>query len=235
MFPIFIYLFFLTEIFESVEVTICYDEVLTIDCSPNEERIEILTVDYGSYQVDVCPNTLKVLHPASQGESQFIVGDRCNNHDKCSFTVNKEIFGGFAGEDAKSLYVKYKCKLEVSSFPPRADTTLVACEGDTLNLDCGHYKISVIRASYGRNLGDYVCSATGDDTSTSPLTQDCTFKSASNKIITLCHGKNTCSISSDTAEFGGDECPKVRKYVSVSRKKTLDLYYTILSSMMTCT
>ncbi len=204
------------EILEPVDVTVCYGDVLTIDCTANGERIEILVVEYGSYPVDVCPDTTTVQHPAAQDVSAYIVHDRCNNQERCSFTVDNVVFGNFAGSDGKSLYVNYQCRQEVVSFPVRLETELISCEGNTLELDCGFLKISVLRAAYGRSQGDFLCTETDDDASTAPLTQDCIFKSAFRVVLEACHMKNKCTISSDTTLFGDDECPLVKKFARVS-------------------
>ncbi|XP_071800913.1 uncharacterized protein [Asterias amurensis] len=207
--------FICDEILEPVHVTVCYNGLLTIDCTASAERIEILLVDYGTYPTADCPETLNGATPGAQDAASFILFDRCHNQEKCSFTVNDAIFGNFQGRDGKSLYVKYQCREEIASYPVRADTELISCEGNTLDLDCGFLKISVIRASYGRGQGDFVCTEEGDDTSTTPLTEDCIFKSAFRLISDACHGKQTCTITSDTGLFGTDACPTVSKYAKV--------------------
>ncbi|XP_022106836.1 uncharacterized protein LOC110987964 [Acanthaster planci] len=199
------------EILERVELVVCENELLELDCSAQGERIEILEVAYGTQPRDECAQTADNADVKDFRYAKTIIRNRCHNQASCSVSVSSLVFGTFAGDTPKALYVVYQCREEVAVGICHPDVELIACQGSSLEIQCGDLKADIIHAAFGRRQGDHNCQT--DDSVA--LTQDCFAPSALFKMVKACHLQSMCTIDAIPDTFGSDPCPNIDKYLRI--------------------
>ncbi|XP_076659134.1 latrophilin Cirl isoform X4 [Halictus rubicundus] len=100
--------------------------------------------------------------------------------------------------------------------------TAYACEGKTLEIDCGEGKlIHLIRANYGR-FSITICNDNGN----TEWSVNCMSPKSFRVLNTECNNQQNCSIVASTLQFG-DPCPSTHKY--------LEAHYRCVSAATTTT
>lgn len=89
-----------------------------------------------------------------------------------------------------------------------AGTTMMVCEGGTVNIRCPRAKIQIQQASYGRSERN-VCPHHMIQTT------DCRAPRSKAIVMAKCEGRGQCSLTAANGDFGGDPCPNTYKYLRV--------------------
>ncbi|XP_038047394.1 uncharacterized protein LOC119721398 isoform X2 [Patiria miniata] len=199
------------EILKPVDVVVCEDDKLSIDCSASNERIEILLAVYSTEPRDDCPATANNADVEEFRYAKTIIRNRCHNQASCTVSVSSLVFGNFGGDAPKALYVRYQCREIVPIGICHPDVELIACQGSDLEIECSNLKVDLIHADFGRRQGDHICST--DDSEA--LTQDCFAPSALFKMVEACHLSPMCTINAIPDTFGSDPCPNTNKYLRI--------------------
>ncbi|XP_077261758.1 latrophilin Cirl isoform X2 [Temnothorax americanus] len=116
-----------------------------------------------------------------------------------------------------SLPLSYRDKFKIERYD-----TAYACEGKTLEIECGEGKlIHLIRANYGR-FSITICNEHGN----TEWSVNCMSPKSFRVLNNECNDQQNCSIVASTLQFG-DPCPNTHKY--------LEAHYRCVSAATTTT
>ncbi|XP_072749834.1 latrophilin Cirl isoform X7 [Anoplolepis gracilipes] len=117
----------------------------------------------------------------------------------------------------KKLSLSHRNRLEIERYD-----TAYACEGKTLEIECGEGKlIHLIRANYGR-FSITICNEHGN----TEWSVNCMSPKSFRVLNNECNDQQNCSIVASTLQFG-DPCPNTHKY--------LEAHYRCVSAATTTT
>lgn len=97
----------------------------------------------------------------------------------------------------------------------------IVCESETLRLDCGSGRISIINAFYGRTdrdtCADYCATLHGQSNCQQYHLDNyhCFSCNARDVIVGACDGSSMCSVNISNDDLNGDPCGGIYKYAVV--------------------
>ncbi|KAM3585404.1 uncharacterized protein V6R79_017033 [Siganus canaliculatus] len=186
----------------------CPGQNIRLEC-PEGQWMEVLSMQHGvKTSTTTCGITdqpaqvseEKCLHFLLKPWSRFI----CNRMSSCRLPKpDAQMFTCGFTEDT-FVQVSYRCIIRRPG-----SQTVVACDGQDVNLKCDDGVISVLKASYGR-FDQNTC------TSTPSVMTFCASSTAELHVRDLCKGKKECTISTNAQALGKPEsCDDLPKYLTV--------------------
>ncbi|KAG8189401.1 hypothetical protein JTE90_020217 [Oedothorax gibbosus] len=129
------------------------------------------------------------------------MGESCREQRICKIKTSPQTFGNDPCPGVrKYAEVAYKCR-------PTVFSNKVVCEGERLRLKCDNndFRIVIFSASFGATRqGVPECPQPEGEEG---KTEDCQVVHATEALMTICHGKRTCTVAADAATFGKMGCP----------------------------
>ncbi|KAL2100433.1 hypothetical protein ACEWY4_004827 [Coilia grayii] len=183
----------------------CEHQTMFIDCGQDK----VIKIDKGNYgRTD--RTTCIAGRPSSQIENTGCylsktvndMANRCDGRSQCSVLASNSVFSDPCGGTFKYLEVYFRC------LPAE---TKVACEHQTMSINCGKKIIHVLGSNYGRR--DQTTCIAGRPIS--QITNTECFWNVSNYVANRCNGQSECSVLASNSVFS-DPCYGTFKYLEVT-------------------